>query len=203
MRTLIPRPLRLAALALCAVGGCSPAPADAQKIELIVGDQRLTATMEDSAAARAFLKLLPVSTTLEDFNNTAEKIYYPAQRLTAEGCRPGCAPEAGDIAIYLPWGTVAIFCKPVSYSRDLLRIGRLDGDGIRALQVPGDLEARIRILPRSVAEKAEPGALPKTSASGNSASGNSAADFAPRAGSRQTSAPRATAPAEQTTAPGT
>lgn len=171
MRTLIPRPLRLAALALCAVGGCSPAPADAQKIELIVGEQRLTATMEDSAAARAFLKLLPVNTTLEDFNNTAEKIYYPAQRLTAEGCRPGCAPEPGDIAIYLPWGTVAIFCKPVSYSRDLLRIGRLDGDGIRALQVSGDLEARIRILPRSVAEKAEPGALPKTSAS-DSRAGN-------------------------------
>lgn len=198
MRTLIPHPLRLAALALCAVGGCSPAPADAQKIELIVGEQCLTATMEDSAAARAFLKLLPVNTTLEDFNNTAEKIYYPEQRLTAEGCRPGCAPEPGDIAIYLPWGTVAIFCKPVSYSRDLLLIGRLDGDGIRALQVPGDLEARIRILPRSVAEKAEPGALPETSASGNSA-----ADFAPRAGSRQSSASRATAPAEQTTAPGT
>lgn len=180
MRTLIPHPLRLAALALCAVGGCSPAPADAQKIELIVGEQSLTATMEDSAAARAFLKLLPVSTTLEDFNNTAEKIYYPAQRLTAEGCRPGCAPEAGDIAIYLPWGTVAIFCKPVSYSRDLLRIGRLDGDGIRALQVHGDLEARIRILPRGAAEKAEKAEISEPGAP--SEPPETAADSASRAG---------------------
>lgn len=156
MRTLIPHPLRLAAFALCAVGGCTPAPGDAPKIALIIGEQRLTATMEDSAAARAFLKLLPVSTTLEDFNNTAEKIYYPAQRLSAEGCRPGCAPEPGDIAIYLPWGTVAIFCKPVSYSRDLLLIGRLDGDGIRALQIPGDIEARIERIPRSAAPQTTP-----------------------------------------------
>ena len=48
----------------------------------------------------------------------------------------------GDITIYAPWGNVAIFCKNWSYSNDLIKIGRIDGDGIEVLNVGGDIRVK-------------------------------------------------------------
>ena len=48
----------------------------------------------------------------------------------------------GDITIYAPWGNVAIFCKNWSYSKDLIKIGRIDGDGIEVLNVGGDIRVK-------------------------------------------------------------
>lgn len=111
-------------------------------INILVGDRTVTATMEDNAAARDFLARLPLETTLNDYNNTTEKIFYPSPALTTEGVTPGCAPAPGDITIYAPWGNVAIFCKSWSHSRDLIKIGRIDGNGIEALSVAGDIPVK-------------------------------------------------------------
>ena len=113
------------------------------KANIAVADRTITATMEDNAAGRDFLSRLPLEVTLSDYNNTTEKIFYPAPALTTEGVARGCAPVPGDIAIYAPWGNVAIFCKNWSYSNDLIKIGRLDGNGIEALTVGGDMRVRI------------------------------------------------------------
>ena len=112
------------------------------KIGITVGSRTITATMEDNAAARDFLARLPLGTTLNDYNDTTEKIFYPSPALTTEGVTPGCAPAPGDITIYVPWGNVAIFCKSWSYSRDLIKIGRIDGNGIEALSVAGDIPVK-------------------------------------------------------------
>ena len=48
----------------------------------------------------------------------------------------------GDITIYVPWGNVAIFCKSWSHSNDLIKIGRIDGDGIEALNIGGDIAVK-------------------------------------------------------------
>lgn len=145
-----PRPLLLAAtLALAAAGGSTPSSAATEHIILHIGQQHITATMENNAAAQAFLRQLPLSITLEDFNRGAEKIYHPEHRLTAEGCQSGCAPQPGDITIYLPWGNLAIFCRPSHHSEDLIRIGRIDHGGIQALQIRGDIPVRIERLPRT------------------------------------------------------
>lgn len=125
-------------------GGAADRPDSAAlKVNFIVGDRTLTATMADNAAARDFMARLPLEVTLEDFNRTTEKIFYPDPALTLEGVARGCAPTPGDITIYVPWGNVAIFCKSWSYSSDLVKIGRIDGDGIEALSVSGDLRVRI------------------------------------------------------------
>lgn len=99
--------------------------------------------MEDNAAGRDFLSRLPLEVTLNDYNNTTEKIFYPTPALTTEGVTHGCAPTPGDITIYAPWGNVAIFCKKWSHSNDLIRIGRIDGNGIEALTVGGDIRVKI------------------------------------------------------------
>lgn len=111
-------------------------------VNISVGDRTITATMEDNAAGRDFLSRLPLEATLNDYNNTTEKIFYPDPALTTEGVTRGCAPTPGDITIYAPWGNVAIFCKNWSYSNDLIKIGRIDGDGIEVLNVGGDIRVK-------------------------------------------------------------
>lgn len=112
------------------------------KVNIIVGDRIISATMEDNAAGRDFLSRLPLDVTLNDFNNTTEKIFYPEPALTLEGVKRGCAPVPGDITIYAPWGNVAIFCKNWSHSNDLIKIGHIDGDGISALTTGGDIKVK-------------------------------------------------------------
>lgn len=112
-------------------------------VNITVGDRTITATMEDNAAARDFLSRLPLEITLNDYNNTTEKIFYPDPALTTEGVTRGCAPTPGDIIIYAPWGNVAIFCKSWSHSNDLIKIGRIDGNGIEALSIAGDIPVKI------------------------------------------------------------
>ena len=103
-------------------------------INIIVGEQTITVTMEDNGAARDFLSRLPLEVTLEDYNNGTEKIFYPDPALSLDDTPRGCAPVAGDITIYEPWGNVAIFCRDWSESNSLIKIGHIDGDGISLLQ---------------------------------------------------------------------
>lgn len=112
------------------------------KVKISVGDRIISATMEDNAAGRDFLSRLPLEVTLNDFNNTTEKIFYPEPALTLEGVKRGCAPVSGDITIYAPWGNVAIFCKNWSHSNDLIKIGHIDGNGISALTTGGDIKVK-------------------------------------------------------------
>lgn len=99
------------------------------KMKISVGDREIAATMEDNAAGRDFLSRLPLEVTLEDDNNTTEKIFYPSPVLTTDGVTRGCATAPGDITIYVPWGNVAIFCKNWSHSNDLIKIGRNERRG--------------------------------------------------------------------------
>lgn len=116
---------------------------NSMNIKLIIGDETLTAEIEDNAAGRDFLSRLPLDVTLNDFNNTTEKIFYPDPELTIQGVKRGCTPVPGDITIYVPWGNVAIFCKQWSYSNDLIKIGHIKDDGINALAISGDVPVRI------------------------------------------------------------
>ena len=54
---------------------------ESMKVNIIIGDKTITAMMEDNAAGRDFLSRLPLEVTLEDFNNTTEKIFYPPPTL--------------------------------------------------------------------------------------------------------------------------
>ena len=106
---------------------------------------------EDNAAARDFLSRLPLEVTLSDYSN-AEKIFYPSPALTTSKVARSCTPAPGDITIYVPWGNVAIFYKNGSRSNDLIRIGRIDGNGIEALSIPGSLSVRFERQRRETPE---------------------------------------------------
>ena len=112
-------------------------------MKITVENRTITATMEDNAAAKDLLSRLPLEITLEDFNHTTEKIFYPDPALNTTGVKGGCAPVPGDITIYAPWKNVSIFCKSWSHSNDLIKIGHIDGNGIEALQVAGNIKVKL------------------------------------------------------------
>lgn len=111
-------------------------------INIIVGDQTITATMEDNGAARDFLSRLPLEVTLENYNSGVEKIFYPDPELSLDDTPRGCDPVPGDITIYEPWGNVAIFCQDWSASNSLIKIGHIDADGINLLQGTESINVR-------------------------------------------------------------
>ncbi|HDS1076168.1 TPA: hypothetical protein QDZ65_003236 [Stenotrophomonas maltophilia] len=111
------------------------------KIRLIINDQVLSATLEDSLPAREFIAQLPLTLQLEDYAAT-EKIAQLPRSLNVAGEPEGITPVAGDMAFYAPWGNLAIFHRPFGYSKGLVRLGRIQG-GLQLLRKTGAVEVRI------------------------------------------------------------
>ena len=80
--------------------------------------------LDDTQASREFVSLLPLRLELRDYAAT-EKIADLPRRLDTSAAPGGYKPCAGDLAYYAPWGNLAIFHKPFSYSSGLVRLGRL------------------------------------------------------------------------------
>lgn len=113
-----------------------------QKIELVLEDETLTATLNDSRAARDFRVLLPLTLELKDYART-EKVSDLPERLSTEGDPSGSKASAGDIAYYAPWGNLAIFYKDFRYSDGLVILGKIDGD-IGVLRTSAPMAVTIR-----------------------------------------------------------
>lgn len=114
------------------------------KIRIIIADQEMTATLNDSQTAKDFIAQLPLTISLEDYAGT-EKIYYLPERLSTEDAPAGSDPSVGDITYYAPWGNLAIFYRDFGSSSGLIILGKIDGS-IDALLVPGSVEATIELI---------------------------------------------------------
>lgn len=95
------------------------------KIEVVAGNEKLKATLNDTPAARDFAAMLPLALTLRDYNGT-EKISDLPRKLDTTGEPKSYAPVAGDITLYAPWGNLAIFYMPFQNSPGLVPLGRFD-----------------------------------------------------------------------------
>ena len=111
------------------------------QIRIKIGDRILTATLENSATARDFASLLPLSLSLKDYAST-DKISDLPRRLSEEGAPAGIDPSTGDITYYSPWGNLAIFYRDFGYSQGLIKRGTIVS-GLEALDQPGSLGALI------------------------------------------------------------
>lgn len=125
------------------VPGQSGQVVSSMRIDIDVEGATITATLDDSPAARDFASLLPLTLTLEDYNST-EKIDYLPRRLSIEGAPAGFDPSPGDLTYYAPWGNLAIFYKDFGYSRGLVKLGAIVSGG-EALDVPGSVKVTIRL----------------------------------------------------------
>lgn len=95
------------------------------KLNIILKDKTLTATLNDTPASREFAALLPMTLQLKDYAGE-EKISDLPSRLTTKGSPEGTTAKKGDITLYAPWGNLAIFYKPHGYASGLIKLGQLD-----------------------------------------------------------------------------
>ncbi len=114
------------------------------QLRFTFGDQSFTATLADNASARELADMLPLDLTISDFGGN-EKIAYLPRKLTqlTRGPFPNAAP--GDLCYYVPWGNLALFHGGYESTRDLVRLGRLDGD-VSTLLVRGEFPLRVERL---------------------------------------------------------
>jgi hypothetical protein len=106
-----------------------------------VDGTRITATLNDNATSRDFASLLPLTLTLDDYNDR-EKISDLPKKLSTQGAPEGLAPRAGDIAYYAPWGNQAIFYRDFGHSRGLVKLGAIEPSE-RVFERPGSLPVTI------------------------------------------------------------
>ncbi|MDT3399521.1 cyclophilin-like fold protein [Streptomyces sp. B1866] len=93
-------------------------------IRLSIDGHGIGATLDDSAAARDFATLLPLTLDLEDFHRT-ERVGDPPRRLDTSDAPDAVTPKAGDLAYYAPWGNLAFFYRDGEHSPGLVILGRL------------------------------------------------------------------------------
>lgn len=79
-------------------------------IRMEIDGQIAIATLDDTAAARDFAALLPLSLTLVDYARIERIADLPAT-LDIADAPAGMAPQAGDLTYYAPWGNLAIFIE--------------------------------------------------------------------------------------------
>ena len=114
------------------------------KVRITFGDEDFTVSLEDHASAREFAKMLALDMKISDYANN-EKIAYLPRRLSelARGPFPNALP--GDLCYYVPWGNLAFFHGSYESTRDLVRLGRLDGD-VTPLLTRGEFLLRVELL---------------------------------------------------------
>lgn len=116
------------------------------KIRFVIGSTTLPATLDDSAAGRDFLAMLPLTLPLKDFAGR-EKISGSLSRvLDRHGAPAGYDPSVGDITYYAPWGNLALFYRDADYAKGLVRLGRFDGDIAALGAQTRDFEVRIEAV---------------------------------------------------------
>ncbi|WP_199241537.1 cyclophilin-like fold protein [Serinibacter arcticus] len=94
-------------------------------VTLTIGEQRITATLNDSPAARALAQQLPLTLAFDDFN-AVEKIARLETPLPMAGMPPGDDPEIADIGFYAPSGDLVLYYGDVGYYTGIARLGTFD-----------------------------------------------------------------------------
>lgn len=96
-------------------------------------------TLDDTATARDFAALLPLTLHLSDFSST-EKISDLPRPLDTTGAPADYTGQPGDITYYAPWGNLALFYRNGPRATGLIRLGRLEPGATAALaNLNGDI----------------------------------------------------------------
>ena len=97
------------------------------KISIAIGDERLSATIFDSAAGRDLIAQLPLTIAMTDHGSVEKTGSLPSPLSTA-GQPDGADPDVGDVGYYAPGTDFVLYYGDQSYYNGIKIIGRLDGE---------------------------------------------------------------------------
>ncbi|HOP46552.1 MAG TPA: cyclophilin-like fold protein [Desulfobacteraceae bacterium] len=93
----------------------------AMKINVKANGNTTVFELNNSPAARDLYDQLPLSITVENYNNN-EKIFYPPEKLDTTDT-PQADARAGTLAYYAPWGDVVMFYRSFGSAPGLYELG--------------------------------------------------------------------------------
>lgn len=97
---------------------------DSVEIRISFGNEVLTASLNNSPAARDLAAMLPLTLEFGDYQGM-EKFGRLPRKLNLEGTPRGYDPAKGDLAQYTPWGNLIIYYKEASYYPGLIPLGKI------------------------------------------------------------------------------
>lgn len=139
--------LGIVLVALMAMGkGANAEEGRVMHVRFVIGSTTLLATLDDSAAGRDFLAMLPLTLSMKDFAGREKISGSLSKVLDQHGAPAGYDPSVGDITYYAPWGNLALFYRDASYAKGLVRLGQFDGDIAALGAQKHDFELRIEAV---------------------------------------------------------
>lgn len=125
-------------------GGAQTGSENTMQLAIRIRDQRFTATLDDSAAARELLAQLPVTLDMVDHGGV-EKTGPLPEPLSLEGQPEGADPDVGDLGYYAPGNDLVLYYGDQSYFPGIVVLGRLNDDAAqRIAQLHGPVTATLR-----------------------------------------------------------
>lgn len=133
----------LSALAAVLTAGAACAE-DAFRLKITAGGRELTASLEDSAASRAFAAMLPMTLPMENLYGREMCRRFGAGALP-DGETRSDGYEVGDIAYWPPRGSLVILYAQNGERFERVHLGHIDGD-IKFFKNMGDAEVTFELL---------------------------------------------------------
>jgi hypothetical protein len=115
------------------------------QIEIRVGDERFTATVDDTAAGRDLLAQLPQTLKMRDHGGV-EKTGPLQAPLSLDGQPAGADPAVGDLGYYAPGNDLVFYYGDQSYFNGIVILGTIDSTATSHLaQLPGEITAHLSV----------------------------------------------------------
>jgi hypothetical protein len=116
------------------------------RIQITLGDQRLSGTLGTSAATRDLIDQLPVTIEMTDHGGVEKTGRLPAP-LSLDGQPAGADPDVGHIGYYAPGNDFVLYYGDQSYYDGIVLLGQLDGDAAeRIAALDGSVSATLGIV---------------------------------------------------------
>lgn len=97
---------------------------DILKVSVSDKDKTVVFVLNDSTPAKSFYDMLPFDVAVGDFLAN-EKIFYPPQKVDGtDGITGG--GEAGDLALFYPWGNIVMYHGPFDSYPGLFLLGTVE-----------------------------------------------------------------------------
>jgi hypothetical protein len=149
MKSLILQSAMMAAsIVFSAVSGLGSAATaqEGQRIRIRMGDQTLTATLNNTEAARDLISMLPVSLNMRDHMRREKTGRLPGP--LSERTHGNSTYEAGDLGYWRPGGNFVIFYLHDGLtipSPGIVPLGRVDS-GVDIFNVPGNVDVTVELI---------------------------------------------------------
>lgn len=112
-------------------------------IEIRVGGERFTATVNDTPASRDLVAQLPQTVRMRDHGGV-EKTGPLVSPLRLDGQATGADPAIGDLGYYAPGNDLVLYYGDQSYFDGIVVLGTLDPDATsRLAQMPGNITVQV------------------------------------------------------------